>query len=276
MRSLAIPAMILGLVLPGGAAAGTERTWAWVEGALRAELAAPSPDLNKVASLAYPLAAHYPKSQVLDLTARFLNRRQEAGFSCAELADHLLVAGFLAKTGRKIATTEAGRRRTECQGPRGSLFDRVGLLLEACLFSAKPEDPRRSLPGTLEMVTARQTPDGGFLNEAGRPDYYLSSHATLALWACGGDPRAVWRGQQFLARTLPAFHAAGFLDGLAESLIFLKWMKVPPPGWESHAARLLGKARPDGGLCFQDRPDCAAHWHATSLVLELDALAKSK
>jgi hypothetical protein len=72
-----------------------------------------------------------------------------------------------------------------------------------------------------------------------------------------------------MLRHLPDMVRIGFLDGVAETLIFLRWMGVEVPGEGRYLRLLLDRVRPDGGLCFRQEPGCESHWHATSLLYEL-------
>ncbi|MEO5335628.1 MAG: hypothetical protein H7841_01860 [Magnetospirillum sp. WYHS-4] len=267
MRLFRVTAVLL--LSAGGADAGDSagRTWAWAESALRAELTAERPDLNKVASLSFPLATRYPRSSALDKAAVFLRRQDPERLACGDLADYLLIAGFLAGSGRKLDSRAAAARFAGCRRAT-SLFDLAGGLLFDCRFGGSGKaDPR-----DVARLAAGQRPDGSFAEADGRSNFYLTSHATLALFHCQGPPVAVRRGQAHLEWGLPHLRRAGMLDELAEALVFLRWMGVAAAQWDGHAAHVLSRARPDGGLCLLDAPGCPAHWHATSLLLELGGL----
>lgn len=272
-------AWLLGLALlwafPAWAMDGGGATRAWVSAALRAELRTERPDLNKVASLLFPLSQRHGGDAAVLEAASWAGSRNGEGLGCRDLADHLLIAGFLGKSGRGPDLARAADRFAGCRQD-GDLFDLAGGLLFHCAFG--PQSGKRPdwLPEAVERLAAAQRPDGSFAGPDGRTNYYLTTHATLALFHCEGPAVAIARGEGFMKRALPILRQGGYLDELAESLIFLAWMEVPVRDWETYAAWVKGRLRPDGGLCFRDGPTCAAHWHATSLLLELEALAAER
>lgn len=254
---------------------GGGATRAWVSGALRAELRTERPDPNKVASLLFPLARRHEGDVAIVEAAGWAAGRNADRLGCRDLADHLLIAGFLGKSGRAPDTARAADRFAGCRRD-GDLFDLAGGLLFQCAFGPRGGKRPDWLPEAVARLAAGQLADGSFAGPDGRTNYYLTTHATLALFHCEGPPAAIARGEGFMKRALPILRQGGYLDELAESLIFLAWMEVPVRDWESYAAWVKARRRSDGGLCFRDGPTCAAHWHATSLLLELEALAAER
>ena len=265
--------LLLSALVPAVAIAddALPRARAWVQEALRAELG-DGGDLNKVASLAYPLAtdvrrtANADSRAVLAALSGFLAGRDVARLDCGQLPDAVLAGGFAGEAGEAVDVSAAAARLTECQFGSG-LFDTANALVFACRYAGWDHAAR--LPGALARLVAAQRADGAFVAEHGRASYYLSSHAVLALHWCGADPAAVARGAAYLRASLVHFRDRGFNDGLAESLIFLRWLGEDVPDREAHLAALRARVRPDGGICFVEQPGCTSHWHATSLLLEL-------
>lgn len=265
--------LLLAVLLPVAAVAddALPRTRAWVQQALGAELRGDG-DLNRIASLAFPLATDVRVTgdagsrALLGELAHHLGGLGVAGLDCAQLPDVVLAGGFVRETGKSADVSAAAARLADCQFG-SALFDTANALVFACRYAGWDHAAR--LPGSLSRLVAAQRADGAFVAESGRTSYYLSSHAVLAVHWCGGNPEIVARGAAYLRAGLVPFRDRGFNDGLAESLIFLRWLGVDVPDRESHLAALRARIRPDGGLCFVEQPGCSSHWHATSLLLEL-------
>ncbi|GAB6054472.1 hypothetical protein JCM17960_32920 [Magnetospira thiophila] len=263
--------IILGIALCvclGATAARAADSRAWVVRALNAELDKPGPDFNRLASLTFPLAEGFQPEQaavarVLDRVMAFLQRQEPA---CGQLPDVLLMAGFLAPTGRtlEIGPLEAAFR--DC-GTGTAPFDTANALLFFCRYTS--EDHRQRVPDGVARLLKRQRQDGAFTGENGKLDFYLTTHAVLALHDCDAAPEALQRGQHWMVQALPHLARVGFLDGLAENLIFLDWMQVQVRDRRQILGWLARQANPDGGLCFELAKDCPSHWHATSLWLYL-------
>jgi hypothetical protein len=265
--------LLLAMLLPATTIADDvlPRTRAWVQQALGAELRGAG-DLNRIASLAFPLATDVRATgdaasrAALGELARHLAGLDVAGLDCAQLPDVVLAGGFAHEAGEAVDVSAAEARLADCQFG-SALFDNANALVFACRYAGWDHAVR--LPGSLSRLVAAQRADGAFVAENGRASYYLSSHAVLAVHWCGGDPGVVARGAGYLRAGLVPFRDRGFNDGLAESLIFLRWLGVEAPDRESHLAALRARIRPDGGLCFVEQAGCSSHWHATSLLLEL-------
>lgn len=259
------------VLVPAANAATQDDTGRWVRTELLQSLHAP-PDLNRVASLVFPLTSHYrPQAdpavdRVLDETHAFLANLDPHALDCGALADLYLLGGFLRDTGRVLDTAEAQQRLAACD--RGStLFEQINALIFYCRYTEL--DHEEKLPGALSRIEASQRADGSLPGDRRQPAYYVTSHALLALYYCGGEPEAIRRAQGYLLDLLPRFRERGYLDALAEGLIFLRWMEVPVPGYQGYLEYLTAHVRPDGGLCLVERPGCRSHWHASSLWLEL-------
>lgn len=251
-------------------ATGIDPVRNWTIQALRAELK-PGGDMNRVSSLTTPVSTDVQQSgnekarAVLDEVAAYLRGMSAEKLPCGPLADYYLTAGFLAKAGIVIDTGRASELLAGCNLD-GKVFDLANALLFACRYAGW--DHREKLPGGLERLQRTQRQDGAFLMENGRPWFYLTSHALIAVYYCGGDPQVVARGQQRLLKLLPQFRQRGFIDGLIESLIFLEWMGRAIPDKAHHVDYLHARIHPDGGICFLDQPGCEANWHAVSLLYE--------
>lgn len=259
------PILILLAVTVVAGTARADATRDWVARAL-AEALDPPDDLNAIASLVFPLTPRHGEPGVRALlrkTAKVLQGLDAASLACGQRADLLLLSGFLEEAEVQLDPPPMAG----CEASP-DLFGTVNTLLFACRHGAG--DPEKVVPGGLARIARRVGRDGSVTGEDGQGGYYMTSHAILALYSCGGDAAAVARGQGYLLRTLPYFLRTGFLDGLAESLIFLRWMGVPVRGEGSYLGYLRSRTLPDGGLCFMDRPGCKPHWHATSLLLELN------
>ena len=247
------------------------RTRAWVQQALEAELV-PGGDVNKIASLAFPLVTDVRRTgdaasrAVLARLARHLATVDVEGLDCGQLPDVVLAGGFAGEVGETVDVSPAAARLADCHLD-AALFDTANALVFACRYAGWDHAAR--LPGALARLAAAQREDGAFVGEGGRTSYYLTSHAVLALHWCGGDPKAVASGAEYLLARLASCRDRGFNDGLAESLIFLRWLGVDVPDRGGYLAVLQERIQPDGGLCFAEEPGCAAHWHPTSLLLEL-------
>jgi hypothetical protein len=266
-------------VAPGVAAEGDDKTSSWVIHRLQGEIGEETPDLNTISSLLYPLTSSARQFQrpevrsVLDNTASYLATLRVDSLECGQLADLKLSSGFLGRAGVALDSRGAEQRLADCN-LAGSLFDSVNALIFYCRYS--DEAHQKKMPGALEAVERAQLPNGSFAWENGKPWFYLTSHAVLALYYCAGDPRGIASGQQRLQELLPRFYRAGFIDGLTESLIFLHWMGIPIPDYSGYLHYLRSRRLADGGICFLERPGCQANWHATSLLLELENLEQER
>ncbi|WP_158498767.1 hypothetical protein [Magnetospira sp. QH-2] len=246
-------------------------TRAWVVQTLNAELNKTDPDYNVLASLTFPLTAGFHQHQseaghVLDRVYQYLGGLHSNPPGCAKLPDVLLMAGFLAPTGRKVETDWAEAAFRQC-ATGTQPFDTANALIFFCRYTQ--EDHDRRVPGGVARLLERQRLDGAFVDDKKQLDFYLTTHAVLALHDCRAASEEMKKGAAWMVRALPDMARAGFLDGLAESLIFLDWMRVPV----REKARILDwlrrQVRSDGGLCFVGEDNCRSHWHATSLLLYL-------
>lgn len=258
--------------------ADADATRVWLVRALGAELGRPGtdgiPDLNLIASVAFPLADDLRRRpdeqvrQVLERTGGRLARLDPAALSCEGVSDYALTAAFLRDAGLAAPPPPPPERLAACLG-EGDEFALANGLIMACRY--RLPTPAGYRERGLARIAALQRDDGSFADARGRSGYYLTSHALLALHFCGGHDPQVARGAGLLRAGLERFARAGFLDGLAESLIFLRWLGVAVPEEADYRAYLFGRTHPDGALCLFDRPGCEAHWHPTSLLLELGA-----
>ena len=265
------------LSIPTLVAAGDDReaTVQWVIRDLEQAMLPPV-DMNRVASLTFPLATlaeNRPSERVgavLDTVAARLQKIDLQGLGCGELVDIHLAAGFLAQSGRAVNTDHVTKALGQCELGGESRFDLANAMLFYCRYSGR--DYREYLPNGLGMLESMQREDGAFLLENGKPWFYLTSHALLAVHYCGGSRDVIARGVDRLKSLLPRFARAGFHDGLIETLIFLKWLGADIPNQTAYTRHLKSMVMPDGGICFSQKPGCQAHWHAVSLLLQLRAM----
>ena len=68
---------------------------------------------------------------------------------------------------------------------------------------------------------------------------------------------------------LQVFRRQGFVDGVAETLIFLRWTGAPAKSEREYLDWLRSLVEVDGGICFRNQPSCKAHWHTVSLMMQL-------
>ena len=246
----------------------------WLEHALEEEMAkqpAERWDWNLVASVTFPLARHYHRHRIeetrelLERTARRIDGVDATAMECGKLADLYLTGRFLEEAGIPLQRQPERQRLAACLAEAPE-FDRANALLLACRYGAPVE--RAFVEEAATKLVAGQLEDGAF-TEKGKSGYYLTSHAMLALHECGGHDQAVARAADKLARHLEPFLRRGFLDGAAESLIFLRWVGRPVDNEAAYIQTIRRWTTPDGGLCFNLHPGCEAHWHATALLLEL-------
>ena len=121
----------------------------------------------------------------------------------------------------------------------------------------------------IERLLEAQQPDGIFMPGEGDAWYYLTSHALLAMHYCKADDGRIKRTHQAIERHLTQFQKIEFTDGLAESLIYLRWTGDPARGEASYIGYLRGRVAPNGGVCFRYSRDCEQHWHPVARVWQL-------
>ncbi len=255
-----------------------EQTVSWLAGSLERAIESESLEWNRIASVTFPLARQVEQGgggerqrlwALLDRVAMRVVAIDPATMSCGELADRYLTLRFLGEAGvvhTALADGEALDLSARCLD-RGEAFDRTNLLLLACRYHLPLAE--EGVRQTSAALAASQDRSGGFRDDSGRGGYYLTSHAMLALHACGVEQESVERAAAAIARHLPIFRARGNADELAESLIFLRWIGYPVDKAMDYRDFILGRVSRDGGLCFRFYPGCQPHWHATSLLLEL-------
>lgn len=269
--------LLIGLVCCQAAIARVSpetQTLEWVKRDLLSALDAPV-NMNRVASLTFPLVSAWKRGlqketqDVLDRVAGFIRSADPRDYACGELVDIHLTIGFLAETGRAIDLNPVKEALIPCDWGK-SRFDLANALFFTCRYAG--EEPETAFPGALRYLEKAQRSDGAFIAENGKPWFYLTSHALMAFHYCKGNPVVVERGSRNLLAQLPEFRQSGFYDGLIESLIFLRWLDVEIPQFADYVAFIRDSINPDGGICFSRKPDCQSHWHAVSLLLELQLM----
>ena len=239
-------------------------------------------DWNRIASLSFPLAMRVRRGEwdadrrPLSTVARLLKNVEIESLSCSDTINAALTTGFLADAGVTTAPQEIQSRLAHCQDD-SSPFETVNTLLFRCRYEDRIAKDAQGIRTAVARIGALQQTDGSFTfpSLTFLETYYFTSHVLIALYACGMSSMAVWRVQECLQKTLSLFRQAGFLDGLAESLIFLAWTTASPSTWKAHVAFLRARVQSDGGICFVDRPHCLSHWHTTALLTEIESLERS-
>lgn len=244
----------------------------WMLTRLTTEIAAPDPDLNLVSSFSMPLVTdvlttHAPGSRKVVLRLKQqLEQWKNRRWQCGDLVDLYLINGFLRRLHADVDFSATDRQLRDCN-TTDELLDVANSLIFSCGFSQRHD--RVSIQTGLQQLLKRQRKDGAFINDNRKPEYYLTSHALLALHFCDADRSAVKRSRERIQRLLPAFRRQGFVDGVAETLIFLRWTGAPAKDENAYLEWLISLVGSDGGICFIITPSCRAHWHTVSLMMQL-------
>ena len=265
---------ILIVLLVSPAVASEERTLLrqWMLSRLTAEIAVPHPDLNLVSSFSMPLVTdvlttNHPGSRQLVLRlSRQLEEWKNRRWQCGNLVDLHLINGFLRRVNADVDLSSSDRQLGACQTTE-RLLDVANSLIFYCGFSQRHD--QKSMQTGLQRLLKRQRQDGAFVRENGEPWYYLTSHALLALHFCDVEPEARNRARERLQQLLPVFRRIQFVDGVAETLIFLRWTGAPAIDEMAYLNWLRSLVGSDGGICFRNHPSCKPHWHTVSLMMQL-------
>lgn len=244
----------------------------WVHSRLTTEIAAPHPDLNLISSFSMPLVTDilttsHPGSRKIVLRLSHLlkewGRRQ---WQCGDLVDLHLVNGFLRRVNAGVDLSASDQQLRACNATE-DLLDVANLLVFYCGFSHRHE--QEFIHAGLRRLLKAQRQDGAFVRENGKPGYYLTSHALLALYFCDADRDVVNSSRERIQALLPVFLRQGFVDGVAETLIFLRWTGAPADGEREYLEWLRSLVASDGGVCYYYHPSCKPHWHTVSLMMQL-------
>lgn len=227
------------------------------------------PDFNVISSLVFPLSEDYRRrpqplvERVLERVGRKLAEWERTSLSCPQQVDLYLTQAFVQRAG--IASGSSSRLPAPPACPVRTRLDLSNALILRCRFAeaAQPVDD------DLQALARAQGADGSFKTRAGRSWFYLTSHALLALHWCGGERSAVDAARNWLMNQLPRFARQGWLDRLAESLVFLRWTGTPASDEARYRAYLLRWMSPDGGFCERLLPGCRPHSHTSAVMLEL-------
>ena len=264
--------MIALLSLPAMASEETVSLRQWMLSRLTTEIAAPHPDLNLVSSFSMPLVtdvlttSHPGSTRVVFRLRQQLELWKNRRWRCDALVDLHLVNGFLRRVNAGVDLSAGDQQPGVCQATE-RLLDVANSLIFSCGFSQRPD--QEFIQTGLQRLLMRQRQDGAFVREDGKPGYYLTSHALLALHFCGADREVVNSSRERIQLLLPVFRQQGFVDGVAETLIFLRWTGDPAEGEREYLEWLRSLVGTDGGICFQDFPSCKPHWHTVSLMMQL-------
>jgi len=244
----------------------------WMLSRLTAEIAAPHPDLNLVSSFSMPLVTdvlttNHPDSRkvVLQLNHQ-LEQWKKSQWQCGSLVDLRLINGFLRRVYADVDLSSSDQQFGACQTTE-RLLDVANSLVFSCGFSQRHD--QEFIQTGLRRLLKRQRQDGAFVRENGEPWYYLTSHALLALHFCDAEAEALNRARSRIQQLLPQFQRDQFVDGVAETLIFLRWTGAPATHEEQYMEWLRSLVGPDGGICFRNHPSCKPHWHTVSLMMQL-------
>lgn len=268
--SILIVALIVAPALSAqtDASAAADKARAWLTNYFAQELEKPNPDSNVVASIVFALlkdpASSERETALLQRAAQHLTLDQ-GGIRCEAAADHLLTNRFLHEHGYDVDKLDS-TTRDRCL-KQGSVFALSNLMLASCRYQQFIEPPLAAT--AMERLLHAQRADGSFHEPSGYSNYYLTSHGLLALHACGAPSQRVELSKAYLKRSLRVFFQKGFLDGMAETLLFLRWTGEPEYLLQPLREDLIRQQNADGGLCFVHTPHCDSHWHATSLLLVL-------
>ncbi|MEJ2308191.1 MAG: hypothetical protein P8Z78_02595 [Gammaproteobacteria bacterium] len=265
--------LLLALFMSTSAAAdAVERLRSWAHAQLTAELQKERPNMNMLASLSLPLVTDVQRNSdagsmalieriVRNITAVPVEERQ-----CGELAAVHLVSRFFDRVERGFTSRDFLERLEECF-PAETLFDLTSALIFYCGHTQL--DAGKQVPGGLERLLGAQQADGIFMPEEGEAWYYLTSHALLAMHYCKADAQKLELTRGAIERHLPQFQKTEFIDGLAESLIYLRWTGKPARGEAGYTGYLRGRVAQDGGVCFRHARGCEKHWHPVGRVWQL-------
>lgn len=265
--------ILLALLSTPAMASETASVRHWMLQRLTTELSASHPNLNLVSSFSMPLVTdvittRHPQSR--QLVARLSGQLEQwkwQRWQCGELVDLYLVNGFLRRTGAAVDLSARDQQLPACLHTTERLLDVANALIFSCQYAQSPD--QQLINSGLQRLLNAQGPDGAFVHQNGRPWYYLTSHALLALHYCDADRDAVNRSRDWIQRLLPAFRQQGYVDGVAESLIFLRWTGAPAAGERAYLDWLKSLIAADGGVCFRYYPGCAPRWHTVSLMMQL-------
>ncbi|MBN1364365.1 MAG: hypothetical protein JW976_06125 [Syntrophaceae bacterium] len=228
--------------------------------------------MNKVSGIVFSLATDYRIEKrhdvlniLMDTASRFKKIKIEE-LSCDKLVDYFITLSFISKAGIKIDPLKNNSLIEKCI-TKATSNEKTLWSFYCCRFAEKGICGHIS--DSLDLLESLQLPDGSFSSKKGEYKYYLTSHAILALYFCNGNQDAVKRGQEYLLGQMGKLKSNGFIDELAESLIFLKWMKVDISGYEEYLEYINSKVKDDGSICATDISSCVSNWHTTSLLFEL-------
>ena len=275
MKRAAILFLLVSMLLVSGAAVAADaidRVRNWAHTQLEAELQKEELNLTMMASLSLPLVTDVQRNRdaaslalieriVRSITAVPVDERQ-----CGELAAVHLISRFFGRVERAFTSTDFLDRIDGCIGDE-TLFDLTNALIFYCGHTEL--DAQTLVPGGLERLLEAQQPDGIFMPGEGDAWYYLTSHALLAMHYCKADPQRIELTRAAIARHLPEFQKTEFIDGLAESLIYLRWTGDRTPGEAGYVGYLRGRVAQDGGVCFRHARGCEKHWHPAGRVWQL-------
>ena len=274
MRRFLPAILILVLAMPGreAVADSIERLRNWAHEALAVELRQEHANLNMLTSLGLPLVTDVQRTgntesmALIERIVRTVTSIPVEERQCNELAAIHLLDRFFSRVDRDFTSEDFLDRLDGCIGSE-SLFDVANALIFYCGHTNL--DHRETIPGGLERLLEAQQDDGLFMPEEGDSWYYLTSHALLAMHYCDADASSIGRTREAIARHLAQFQKIEFTDGLAESLIYLRWTGEPASGEAAYSGYLRGRVAPDGGVCFRYSRDCEHHWHPVARVWQL-------
>ena len=244
----------------------------WMLSRLTTEIAASHPDLNLVSSFSMPLVTdvlttnHPDSRKAVVRLRRQLEQWKNRRWQCGALVDLHLINGFLRRVNADVDLSSSEQQLGACQTTE-RLLDVANSLIFSCGFSQRHD--QKFIQTGLQRLLKAQRQDGAFIRENGEPWYYLTSHALLALHFCNAEPEALQRARSRVQQLLPQFRREQYADGVAETLIFLRWTGAPAINEKAYLNWLRSLVGADGGICFRNHPSCMPHWHTVSLMMQL-------
>jgi len=214
---------------------------------------------------------------------QFLDGLEFEQLPCDTLADAFLTANVLKQIGWEPAAfsgefnpsyNAAAIRLKRCTAElvaKKSSFDTAVALLTLC-WSQVPDRGGRAVGAGIAQLEAAVRKDGTWAAQAGASydQYYATSHATLALFACKARKQSWAPSLRWLEQHMGEMERSGDYDKLAESAYFLIRMERSFEGEAAVLRTLRAALKADGGLPAEKGG--RTHWHPTVLWLSIRGL----
>eukprot|EP00123_Amoebidium_parasiticum_P021209 comp6348_c0_seq1/m.2140 comp6348_c0_seq1/g.2140 ORF comp6348_c0_seq1/g.2140 comp6348_c0_seq1/m.2140 type:complete len:400 (-) comp6348_c0_seq1:406-1605(-) len=217
---------------------------------------------------------------------------QLSDWPCYALGDVLLVAKYVGlEEGKSNALQEHMRQACIEDLPHMPLETRTLLMRvvpTAVMCRLGMDGTQSFVNETLRRFMSHRQPDNSFVDdypdlvkaERGQedPSYpnvgsdYVTTHAFMALVACGAEKDVVESTARHMVKNLPTHMRRGQTDIVMETVLFLKWANL----WKEDCCRdsvstaygwVASQLRP-GGLCpVHEVAECKPHWHTNAVFL---------